>query len=160
MPTIHQTIEESLFPYLLGIYAIDFDRLSVRNYGFQPPGMLDPNRARSGYSKNGVVDAGVDREDPQGLHTVGSAPEKTSILMGKIMPFSEPIEDSERSAFQLGHRIKRSITDWSRCEAIGIQIGEVRFAFSEDQDKNTASSIKSKWWVLRWQFDLVGYFDV
>lgn len=159
MPTIHETIENSLFPYLLGIYAIDFDRLSVRNYGFQPPGLLDPTRTRSGYSLNGVVDADASGE-PFGLHTIGESMESTSVLVGKIMPFSEPIADSQRSAFQLGHRIKRSITDWSRCGADGISVARVRFAFSEDQDKNTASTIKSKWWVLRWQFDLVGYFDV
>lgn len=159
MPTIHQTIENSLFPYLLGIYAIDFDRLSVRNYGFQPPGMLDPNRPRSGYNLNGVVDSDSSAE-PFGLHTAGESKESVSVLVGKIMPFSEPIVGSQQAAFQLGHKIKRSITDWSRCEAIGIETARVRFAFSEDQDKNTASSIKSKWWVLRWQFDLVGYFDV
>ena len=159
MPTIHQTIENSLFPYLLGIYAIDFDRLSVRNYGFQPPGMLDPNRSRNGYNLNGVVDSDPNAE-PFGLHTIGESKESISVLIGKIMPFSEPIADSGRSAFQLGHRMKRSITDWSRCSADGVSVTRVRFAFSEDQDKNTASSIKSKWWVLRWQFDLIGYFDV
>lgn len=159
MATIHATIENSLFPYLNTIYQADFDRLSIRNYGFQPPGLLDPNRSRNGYSINGIVDTDPEVE-PYGLHTIGESAETASILMGKIIQFTEPIAVSQQEAFNLGHRIKRSITDWSRCEAIGVKAGPVRFAFSEDQDRNTTASLKSKWWVLRWQFDLVGYFDV
>lgn len=159
MATIHDTIENNLFPYLSAIYQEDFDRLSIRNYGFQAPGLLDPNRSRNGYNLNGVVDADVGME-PFGVHTSGESMETASVLMGKIIQFSEPIADSQREAFQLGHKIKRSITDWSRCEGDGIRVARVRFAFSEDQDRNTTASLKSKWWVLRWQFDLTGYFDV
>ena len=159
MATIHETLENSLFPYLSNLYQADFDRLSIRNYGFQAPGLLDPNRSRNGYNINGVVDADPGLE-PFGLHTQGESAETASVLMGKIIQFTDPIADSQKESFRLGHKIKRSITDWSRCEADGVRVVQVRFAFSEDQDRNTTASLKSKWWVLRWQFDLVGYFDV
>jgi hypothetical protein len=159
MATIHSILEDSLFPYLENLYQADFDRLSIRNYGFQAPGLLDPNRARSGYNINGVVDADAALE-PNGLHTIGASAETASVLMGKIIQFSDPIATSQKESFRLGHKIKRSITDWSRCEVEGVRVVSARFAFSEDQDRNTTASLKSKWWVLRWQFDLTGYFDV
>ena len=159
MATILATIESSLFPYLQQLYGSDFDRLKIRNYGFQAPGLLDPTRSRNGYNVNGVMDYG--EGEPTGLHVAGVAPEKSTVLMGKIIPFSEPVPESYRQSFRLGHQIKRSIVDWAICEAVGLtECPSVRFAITEDQDRNTASSIKSKWWVLRWQFDLVGRFDV
>ena len=158
MATIIETIEGSLFPYIQRLYGSDFDRLKIRNYGFQSPGLLDPNRSRNGYNLNGVIDSGSG--EPYGLHIDGVAPEKSTVLMGKIIPFSEPIPDSYRQSFRLGHQIKRSIVDWAKCEAVGLtECPRVRFAITEDQDRNTASSIKSKWWVLRWQFDLEGHFN-
>lgn len=159
MATIIETVEGSLFPYLQQLYGSDFDRLRIRNYGFQAPGLLDPTRSRNGYNLNGVMDNS--EEDAPGLHISGVSPEKSTVLMGKIIPFSEPTPESYRQSFRLGHQIKRSIVDWAKCEAVGLtECPHVRFAITEDQDRNTASSVKSKWWVLRWQFDLVGHFDV
>jgi len=152
MATIHVTIQ-SLLSALALKFSEDFNNLGIRDYGFQAPGLLDPNKNRSGYSLRGAT--GVNR---------AMKPITVPVLLGKIAPITKPSEASEVLIYSLAHGIAQEICHWQECEAIGLIQAPanfaVRFEITKDQNRNIAGNSKDAWWwVIRWQFDLVGFFD-
>jgi hypothetical protein len=152
MATIHQSVK-SLLDVLALKFGDDFRNLGIRNYGFQAPGLLDPNKNRSGYYLRGAI--GVNRRNK---------PITVPVLLGKIAPIASPSEDSEVLIYKLAHSIALEVAHWQECEGVGLtQDSEdfaVRFEITREQDRNVAGNNKNAWWwVVKWQFDLVGYFD-
>ena len=152
MATIHVALQ-SLLNALALKFSDDFNNLGIRDYGFQSPGLLDPTKNRSGYSLRGAT--GVNRAEK---------PITVPVLLGKIAPITRPSESSEVLIYTLAHQIAQEICHWQECEAIGLVQSPsefaVRFEITKDQNRNIAGNNKDAWWwVIRWQFDLVGFFD-
>mgnify|MGYP000070000861 CR=1 FL=1 len=152
MATIHVAIQ-SLLDAIELKYLGDFNNLGIRDYGFQAPGLLDPNKNRSGYSLRGAT--GVNR---------AGMPITVPVLLGKIAPITKPSESSEVLIYNLAHGIADEICRWQECKASGLVQSPdefaVRFDIARDQNRNIAGNNKDAWWwVIRWQFDLVGFFD-
>ena len=154
MATVFELMEDpnfGLLPYLDSLYGDAFSAFRIQNYGFQPPGFLDPSKSRSGYRLRGMT--GVNAMEK---------PTTCPLILGKIAPIPNPVGDSEEQIFKLGHQISFSIAEWGKCEAYGLsQWVDVNFEITKDQNRNVTSSRQEAWWwVMRWQFDLVGFFDV
>ena len=152
MATIHVTVQSLLSSIALK-FSDDFNNLGIRDYGFQAPGLLDPTKNRSGFSLRGAT--GVNR---------AQKPITVPVLLGKIAPITKPSEASELLIYKLAHGIADEICHWQACEAIGLIQSPaefaVRFEITKDQNRNIAGNSKDAWWwVVRWQFDLVGFFD-
>ena len=150
MATVHDQIE-TLTAYIEGQFAIDFDRLKIQKYGFQAPGLLDPTKPRSGRSLRGLRNVTIENIEPVTV----------PVLLGRISPIAGDLKDSEEEAFQLIHRVALAIGHWSRCEAIGLAKDcVVNCEIAREQDRNiSGNKAGAWWWVIRWQFELVGYFD-
>lgn len=147
---VHETLE-SLNSHLSFKFGADFDRLSIRNYGFQAPGLLDPNRTRNGRKISGI----------RGLNATNE-PVTVPVILGKIAPLSSEAGETEEDIFQFAHAIGSAIVEWSNCKAKGLSKScVVNFEVTREQDSKMAGNQKNAWWwVLRWQFELVGWFDV
>lgn len=148
------TVRENLNDLMLKLESAhqeDFRRLSIRNYGFQAPGLLDPTKARNGYRLSGAI----------GINAYNK-PVAVPVLLGKIAPVTLPVDESEESMFALLGAIGKTICEWEKCEAIGLagQEFSVRTEFRRDQNKGVAgNNPDAHWWVMVWQFELKGYFD-
>lgn len=152
MATIHEIVENLLERIALK-FGEDFSNLGIRDYGFQAPGLLDPNKNRSGYYLRGAI----------GVNQRGK-PITVPVLLGKIAPIARPSELSERNIYKLAHAIALEVAHWQECEGEGLSQDPeeftVRFEVTRDQNRNVAGNNKDAWWwVIKWQFDLVGYFD-
>lgn len=144
---------ESLVAHINTVHADDFNHLQVRPYGFQAPGLLNPNAVASGYRLRGIRGMNL---DPAGK------PATLPILLGKIMPMPQPIGTSARDAFEFGQKIAQTIMEWGNCGAANGLTEWVRVDFDIDRGQQadvSSSREKAWWWILRWQIELEGYFD-
>lgn len=154
MATIYELLEDptdGLLAYIDNKHTADFNNLKIRPYGFQAPGLLDPDKYASGYQLRGMT--GYNRNDE---------PVVVPVLLGKIAPIPNPIDTSRKDAFNLMHQVADTIVEWQDCVAVGInEWASVNFEISSEQSRNVASARSQAWyWVMRWQFDLKGWFDI
>ena len=152
MATIHETLE-TLQDALAAEFGDDFNNLNIRNYGFQAPGLLDPDKNRSGYQLRGAI----------GVNNRGN-PITVQVLLGKIAPITRPQEESEKLIFTFAHRVALAIAHWQDCTGPGLtqdpEEFKVRFEVTKDQDRKIAGNNKGAWWwVVRWQFEVEGLFN-
>lgn len=156
MATVYELLKDptiGLIPYLNTQFSQDFENMRVRPFGFTAPGLLDPEKDSQGYILKGMINVNNDPDNQ---------PSTVPVLVGKIMPMANPLDDSRQEAYELGHRIAAAILEWSRCVAPGLQEWvSVNFELKRDQTRNVASTRSAAWYhVMLFQFDLVGWFDV
>ena len=149
MATVHATLDD-LMDSLQLKFATDFDRLKIRNYGFQAPGLLDPNKARSGRVVKGIRN--INR-----IHEAVTVP----VMIGKIAPCPTRDVTSEEDIYNFMFNVGEAIAEWSECEAINLtKWCVVNAEIAREQDRKIPGGDKdSWWWVIRWQFELTGFFS-
>jgi hypothetical protein len=152
MATVFQLLTDptiGLMPHLDTTQSDDFAVLHVQPYGFQLPGLLDPNAASSGFQVSGMTD----------LTLEPGVPQRVPILLGKIAPLTTP--ENRQAVYEMAHKVAAEVLQWAECAEGVQQYPRMRWEIKLEQSRDVASSRSNAWWwVIRWQIELEGYFDV